>query len=65
MAEEKQVTPTVEELEAVIEQTNKRLQEVMQIAGTYIKAHRDLLVQIRTAHDTAANLEALLSEKIK
>jgi hypothetical protein len=55
----------VEELEAALEEAQKRLQEVVQIANVYIKAHRDFLTQIRTAHETAANLEVLLAEKLK
>ena len=64
MVEEK-VMPTVEELETALEDTQKKLQEVVQIANVYIKAHRDFLTQIRTAHETAANLEVLLAEKLK
>ena len=62
---EEKVIPTVEELEAALEDTQKRLQEVVQIANVYIKAHRDFLTQIRTAHETSANLEVLLAEKLK
>ena len=52
-----------------LEEENKALKEqldkVVAIANLYIKAHRDLLTQIRTAHDTSANYEVLLSEKLK
>lgn len=64
MTDEK-VTPTVEELEKALELAQKQLQEVIQVANIYIKAHRDLLAQLRTTHDTAANLETLLAEKLK
>ena len=64
MAEEK-VIPTVEELETALEEAQNKIQEVVQIANVYIKAHRDFLTQIRTAHETAANLEVLLAEKLK
>jgi hypothetical protein len=62
---EEKVIPTAEELEAALEDAQKRLQEVVQIANVYIKAHRDFLTQIRTAHETATNLEVLLAEKLK
>lgn len=56
-------------MEKTLEQENKELKEqlekVVAIANAYIKAHRDLLTQIRTAHDTAANYETLLNEKLK
>ena len=42
MVEEK-VMPTVEELETALEEAQKKIQEVVQIANVYIKAHRDFL----------------------
>jgi len=41
------------------------LQESVGVTNAYIKAHRDLITQLRTLADTGANLEALLSEKLK
>jgi len=56
---------TTEELEAEIETLQKELQKVIQIANMYIKAHRDLLTQVKTAVDTSGALEAMLAEKLK
>jgi len=57
--------PTVEELQEQLERIQGEMERVVQIANMYIKAHRDLLTQVRTAVDTSANLEAMLSEKLK
>jgi len=65
MSDKEAKKPTVAELEKQLEETQKRLSEIIGIANAYIKAHRDLLTQIRTAHDTSANLETLLAEKLK
>jgi len=62
---EEVVKPTIEELEAEIERMQGELQRVIQIANMYIKAHRDLLTQIKTAVDTSAGLETMLAEKLK
>lgn len=59
------VKPTIEELEAEIERMQGELQRVIQIANMYIKAHRDLLTQVKTAVDTSGALEAMLAEKLK
>jgi phage host-nuclease inhibitor protein Gam len=59
------VKPTVEELEAEIERMQGELQRIIQIANMYIKAHRDLLTQVKTAVDTSGALEVMLSEKLK
>ncbi len=57
--------PTIEELETELERTQGELQKVIQIANMYIKAHRDLLTQVKTAVDTSGALEVMLSEKLK
>lgn len=57
-------TKTKEMLEQELEQAQTQLKEVVAIANLYIKAHRDLLAQLRSAHDTAANYEVLLNEKL-
>jgi hypothetical protein len=57
--------PTIEELETELERTQGELQKVIQIANMYIKAHRDLLTQVKTAVDTSGALELMLSEKLK
>ncbi len=56
---------TLAEVEKELEATQKRLQEIVGVTNAYIKAHRDLIMQLRTLADTGANLEALLSEKLK
>lgn len=56
---------TLEQLQEENKALQEQLEKVIAIANAYIKAHRDLLSQIRTAHDTAANYEVLLSEKLK
>ena len=65
MSDKEAKKPTVEELEKHLEETQKRLSEVVAVTNAYIKAHRDFLTQIRTAHDTSANLETLLADKLK
>ena len=65
MSDKETKKPTVDELEAEIARMQEDMKKVYQIANAYIKAHRDLLTQIRTAHDTSANLETLLAEKLK
>lgn len=62
---EEVVKPTIEELETEIERMQGELQKVIQIANMYIKAHRDLLTQVKTAVDTSGALEVMLSEKLK
>jgi len=41
------------------------MSEIVVVTNGYIKAHRDLLVQLRTLADTGSNLETLLAEKLK
>ena len=53
------------ELEKQLEETQKRMSEIVAVTNSYIKAHRDLLMQLRTLADTGSNLEALLAEKLK
>jgi len=65
MSDKETKKPTVEELETQLEQTQQELQKVVQIANMYIKAHRDLLTQVKTAVDTSGALEAMLAEKLK
>ena len=65
MSDKEVKKPTVAELEKQLEETQKRMSEIVAVTNAYIKAHRDLLTQIKTAHDTSRNLEALLAEKLK
>ena len=65
MAEKEVKKPTVAEIEKQLEATEKRMSEIVAVTNAYIKAHRDLIMQLRTLTDTGANLEALLSEKLK
>ena len=66
MAEEK-VTKNkdIELLEKRVEELEVELKKVMEIANSYIQAHRDLLGQVRTTYSTAVSLEGLLAEKLK
>jgi hypothetical protein len=65
MSEKEVKKPTVAEIEKQLEATEKRMSEIVAVTNAYIKAHRDLITQLRTLTDTGANLEALLSEKLK
>lgn len=65
MSEKEVKKPTVAEIEKQLEATEKRMSEIVAVTNAYIKAHRDLIMQLRTLTDTGANLEALLSEKLK
>lgn len=65
MSEKEVKKPTVAEIEKQLEATEKRMSEIVAVTNVYIKAHRDLITQLRTLTDTGANLEALLSEKLK
>ena len=65
MAEKEVKKPTVAEVEKQLEETQKRMSEIVAVTNAYIKAHRDLIMQLRTLADTGANLEALLAEKLK
>ena len=65
MSDKEAKKPTVAELEKQLEETQKRMSEIVAVTNGYIKAHRDLLMQLRTLSDTGANLEALLAEKLK
>ena len=65
MSDKEVKKPTVAELEKQLEETQKRMSEIVAVTNGYIKAHRDLLVQLRTLTDTGSNLEALLAEKLK
>ena len=65
MSDKEVKKPTVAELEKQLEETQKRMSEIVAVTNGYIKAHRDLLMQLRTLSDTGANLEALLAEKLK
>lgn len=65
MAETKEKNKDIELLENRVQELEAELKKVMEIANSYIQAHRDLLGQVRTAYSTAANLEALLAEKLK
>ena len=64
MAEEK-VKDTTKELEARVEELEAELKWVLEIANSYIQAHRDLLGQVRGIYGTAISLEGLLAEKLK
>jgi prefoldin subunit 5 len=55
----------LESLQKQVEELQAQLQQVSQIANSYIQAHRDLLTQVRTAYSTSATLEAHLAEKLK
>jgi len=57
--------PTVEELQEQLERIQGEMERVVQIANMYIKAHRDLLTQVKTAVDTSGALESMLAEKLK
>ena len=63
MAEEKK--KDVELLEKRIEELEAELKKVMEIANSYIQAHRDLLGQVRSTFSTAVTLEGMLAEKLK
>lgn len=65
MAEKEVKKPTLAEVEKQLEATEKRMSEIVAVTNAYIKAHRDLIMQLRTLADTGANLEALLAEKLK
>ena len=65
MSDKEAKKPTVAELEKQLEETQKRMSEIAAVTNAYIKAHRDLLMQLRTLSDTGANLETLLAEKLK
>ena len=65
MSDKEVKKPTVAELEKQLEETQKRMSEIVAVTNGYITAHRDLLVQLRTLTDTGSNLEALLAEKLK
>jgi len=65
MSDKEAKKPTVVELEKQLEETQKRMSEIVAVTNAYIKAHRDLIVQLRTLADTGSNLEALLAEKLK
>ena len=65
MSDKEAKKPTVAELEKQLEETQKRMSEIVAVTNAYIKAHRDLLMQLRTLADTGSNLEALLAEKLK
>jgi len=65
MSDKEVKKPTVAELEKQLEETQKRMSEIVVVTNGYIKAHRDLLMQLRTLADTGSNLEALLAEKLK
>lgn len=65
MSDKETKKPTVAELEKQLEETQKRMSEIVAVTNSYIKAHRDLLMQLRTLADTGSNLEALLAEKLK
>lgn len=65
MAEKEVKKPTVAEVEKQLEETQQRMSEIVAVTNSYIKAHRDLLMQLRTLADTGSNLEALLAEKLK
>ena len=62
MAEEKDTT---KELKARVEELEAELKKVLEIANSYIQAHRDLLGQVRGIYSTAISLEGLLAEKVK
>jgi prefoldin subunit 5 len=66
MAETKETkNQELEALQKQVQELQAQLQEVTQIANSYIQAHRDLLVQVRTAYSTSATLESHLAEKLK
>ena len=66
MAEVKETkNKEVEALQKQVEELQIQLQQVSQIANSYIQAHRDLLAQVRTAYSTSATLESHLAEKLK
>jgi hypothetical protein len=65
MSDKEAKKPTVAELEKQLEETQKRMSEIVAVTNAYIKAHRDLILQLRTLADTGSNLEALLAEKLK
>ena len=65
MSDKEAKKPTVAELEKQLEETQKRMSEIVAVTNAYIKAHRDLIMQLRTLADTGSNLEALLAEKLK
>ena len=64
MSEKEVKKPTVAELEKQLEETQKRMSEIVAVTNAYIKAHRDLILQLKTLAETSARLEALLSEKL-
>ena len=55
----------VEVLEKRVEELEAEIKKVMEIANSYIQAHRDLLGQVRGVYSTAVNLEGFLAEKLK
>ena len=65
MSDKEAKKPTVAEVEKQLEETQQRMSEIVAVTNAYLKAHRDLIMQLRTLADTGANLEALLSEKLK
>jgi len=65
MAEKEVKKPTVAEVEKQLEETQQRMSEIVAVTNAYLKAHRDLILQLRTLAETSARLEALLSEKLK
>ncbi len=65
MSDKEAKKPTVAEVEKQLEETQKRMSEIVAVTNAYLKAHRDLILQLRTLAETSARLEALLSEKLK
>jgi hypothetical protein len=66
MAETKEIkNQELEALQNKVQELETQLQQVTQIANSYIQAHRDLLAQVRTAYSTSATLESHLAEKLK
>ena len=64
MSDKEAKKPTVAEVEKQLEETQKRMSEIVAVTNAYLKAHRDLILQLRTLAETSARLEALLSEKL-
>lgn len=64
MSEKEAKKPTAAELEKQLKDTEKRMSEIVAVTNAYIKAHRDLILQLKTLAETSARLEALLTEKL-
>ena len=64
MSEKEAKKPTASELEKQLKDTEQRMSEIVAVTNAYIKAHRDLLLQLRTLAETSSRLESLLTEKL-